>query len=71
MLRALRLHSIYDKQSSIQIATETQPHHTVATKLPQVIGTVLSKPPLPGSQLVLPSDEATHLPHVVIQPDVL
>lgn len=71
MLCTLKLYSITDKQGSIQTATETQPNHRVATKLPPVMGTLLSKPPPPGSQLVLPSEEATHLPHVVVQPDVL
>lgn len=71
MLCALKLYSICDKWSSIQMATETQPNHTEATKLPQLIGTLLSKPPAPGLQLVLPSDETTYLPHVVVQPDVL
>lgn len=71
MLCALKLYSISDKRSSIQMATETQPNLPVATKLPQVTGTLLSKPPAPGSQLVLPWAEATHLPDVVVQADVL
>lgn len=53
------------------MARAAQPNLTVATKSPQGISTLLSKPPPPGSQPVLPSDEATHLPHVVVQPDVL
>lgn len=50
-----------------------RPNQTIEEpqKLPQGMGTLLSKPPPPGSQLVLPSEEATHLPHVVVQRDVL
>lgn len=44
---ALKFYSIYDKPSSIQMATETQPHHTVATKLPPVRGTLLSQTSIP------------------------
>lgn len=43
MLCVLKLYGISDKQSSTQTATETQPNHRGATKLPQGMGTLLSK----------------------------
>ena len=53
------------------MATETHTNLTVATKLPEVITRRLSKPHLLDHKLVLPADDATYLPQIIVQPDVL
>lgn len=53
------------------MGTETHTNLTAATKPPQVVTHCLSKPHLLDHELVLPTDDATYLPQIIVQPDVL
>lgn len=63
--------SICHEQRLNETAAETHANPTVATKLPEVTTHPLSKSHLLDHKLMLSADDATYLPQIIVQPDVL